>query len=84
VSSCGRLPRAQAKLPGGFKFLNIFGTGIQTPFSITYGGKERPLKSLDSLGNGKAEASFDMLDGDGTVPAASASSDGLEATQVTE
>lgn len=74
--------RETARLPDSCKLINIFGTGIDTPLEITYGSEDKPLLSLTWLADGKAEAKFSVMDGDGTVPAASASADGLSAFQV--
>jgi len=72
---------AKAELPPDCKMLNLFGTGLPTPFSCAYGTEAAPLQSLASLSDGSTTAVFETLDGDGTVPAVSARRDGLAAFQ---
>lgn len=66
-----------AKLPPGVKFYNIFGTSNETPMDVWYGSEKSPIKSLSDIL--KTEAEFSCVDGDGTVPQASAMADNLEA-----
>lgn len=66
-----------AKLPPGVKFYNIFGTSYDTPLDVRYGSEKSPIGSLTDIL--KTEAEFFCVDGDGTVPQASAMADNLDA-----
>ncbi|XP_042514824.1 lecithin-cholesterol acyltransferase-like 4 [Macadamia integrifolia] len=66
-----------AKVPQGIKFYNIYGTGYDTPHSVSYGSEEKPVRDLQQLPFFKAK--YVCVDGDGTVPVESSKADGLDA-----
>ncbi|KAJ4977504.1 hypothetical protein NE237_002610 [Protea cynaroides] len=66
-----------AKVPQGVKFYNIYGNGLDTPHSVSYGSEENPVSDLQQLPFFKAK--YVCVDGDGTVPVESAKADGLDA-----
>ncbi|XP_039009202.1 lecithin-cholesterol acyltransferase-like 4 isoform X2 [Hibiscus syriacus] len=68
---------AQAKLPPGIKFYNIYGINLETPHSVSYGSEETPITDLQDLRF--YQPTYVCVDGDGTVPSESAKADGLDA-----
>ncbi|KAE8719986.1 Lecithin-cholesterol acyltransferase-like 4 [Hibiscus syriacus] len=40
---------AQAKLPPGVKFYNIYGINLETPHTVSYGSEEAPITDLQDL-----------------------------------
>ncbi|OMO65797.1 Lecithin:cholesterol/phospholipid:diacylglycerol acyltransferase [Corchorus olitorius] len=68
---------AEAKVPHGVKFYNIYGINLETPHSVCYGSEETPITDLEELR--LYEPTYVCCDGDGTVPAESAKADGLHA-----
>lgn len=47
-----RMLQGASQLPEGVELLNIAGRGIETPFSVEYGSKERPVGSKEELVSG--------------------------------
>ncbi|KAG4922539.1 hypothetical protein JHK85_052218 [Glycine max] len=70
---------ANAKLPDGVCFYNIYGTSLDTPFDVCYGSENSPIEDLSEICHTMPLYSY--VDGDGTVPSESAKGDGLEATE---
>ncbi|QCE12457.1 phospholipase A(1) LCAT3 [Vigna unguiculata] len=70
---------ANAKLPDGVSFYNIYGTSLDTPFDVCYGSEDSPIEDLSEICHTMPLYSY--VDGDGTVPTESAKADGLKATE---
>ncbi|WVZ05431.1 hypothetical protein V8G54_018777 [Vigna mungo] len=70
---------ANAKLPDGVSFYNIYGTSLDTPFDVCYGSEDSPIEDLSEIC--QTMPLYSYVDGDGTVPAESAKADGLKATE---
>eukprot|EP01024_Parvocaulis_polyphysoides_P030402 TRINITY_DN27604_c0_g1_i4.p1 TRINITY_DN27604_c0_g1~~TRINITY_DN27604_c0_g1_i4.p1 ORF type:complete len:334 (+),score=9.25 TRINITY_DN27604_c0_g1_i4:3-1004(+) len=69
----------KVQLPSSCKFYNLHGIGFETPLSVTFGSQQEPLKSYQDVKD--AHHSFQMIEGDGTVPAICSSTDNLEAVE---
>ena len=67
-------------LPPGVRFCNVFGVGKDTPQAVEYGTASAPIVELPDVI--KAAARFDLVDGDGDVPAESACGDGFGSAAV--
>ncbi|KAL9297071.1 hypothetical protein ACSQ67_022967 [Phaseolus vulgaris] len=70
---------ANATLPDGVSFYNIYGTSLDTPFDVCYGSEDSPIEDLSEICHTMPQYSY--VDGDGTVPTESAKGDGLKATE---
>ncbi|KAJ9557518.1 hypothetical protein OSB04_012132 [Centaurea solstitialis] len=68
---------SSAKLPSKVKFYNVYGTGLDTPQTVSYGSVDSPVSDLCELP--LLDATYVNVDGDGTVPMESAKADGLDA-----
>eukprot|EP00475_Leptophrys_vorax_P030841 TRINITY_DN4652_c0_g1_i3.p1 TRINITY_DN4652_c0_g1~~TRINITY_DN4652_c0_g1_i3.p1 ORF type:complete len:607 (-),score=35.10 TRINITY_DN4652_c0_g1_i3:1033-2853(-) len=66
---------SKASLPPTVEFYTIYGTGLDTPFHSQYGSQKEPLKDISDILH--CDATFQHVDGDGTVPVESALGDGL-------
>ncbi|KAF3790608.1 Lecithin-cholesterol acyltransferase-like 4 [Nymphaea thermarum] len=66
---------SSAKVPPSVKFFNIYGICNDTPHNICYGSEKSPVSDLRQLLI--SEPNYVCVDGDGTVPAESASADGF-------
>ncbi|CAH9107182.1 unnamed protein product [Cuscuta europaea] len=67
----------RAKMPTQVKFYNIYGTSYDTPHSVSYGSRDKPVSELKQLPF--VTPNYIYVDGDGTVPTESAKADGLNA-----
>lgn len=56
------------KLPEGAQFFNIFGTGYDTAYDVTYGAPDEPLDELSEIAADDPPRRFSWIDGDCTVP----------------
>eukprot|EP00744_Colponema_vietnamica_P003319 GILI01005108.1.p1 GENE.GILI01005108.1~~GILI01005108.1.p1 ORF type:complete len:636 (+),score=181.78 GILI01005108.1:101-2008(+) len=65
----------QAVLPTSIEFLNLYSLGLETPVGVTFSGAHNHPKDLLT-----AKFSFNLGDGDYTVPCESAAQDGFETT----
>lgn len=70
---------ASAALPPTCKFYNIYGTGMDTAFSVTYGSEVSPLADKQAIP--ATLGTYSYVDGDCTVPSCSAADDGLRAEE---
>ncbi|KVH92020.1 Lecithin:cholesterol/phospholipid:diacylglycerol acyltransferase [Cynara cardunculus var. scolymus] len=61
---------SSAKLPPKVKFYNVYGTGQDTPQTVSYGSVDSPVSDLCELPF--LDATYVNVDGDGTVPVESA------------
>lgn len=61
----------KAQLPDGVSFYNIYGVSQDTPFDVCYGTETSPIGDLSEICQTMPEYTY--VDGDGTVPAESAS-----------
>ncbi|KAI3669055.1 hypothetical protein L6452_40276 [Arctium lappa] len=68
---------SSAKLPPKVKFYNVYGTGQDTPQTVSYGSVDSPVTDLCELP--LLDATYVNVDGDGTVPVESAKADRLDA-----
>ena len=56
------------ELPPGAQFFNIFGTGYDTAYDVTYGAPDTPLEELSEIAGDSPPRRFSWIDGDCTVP----------------
>eukprot|EP00892_Ulva_mutabilis_P012209 jgi/Ulvmu1/9360/UM050_0112.1 len=68
-------------LPEGTQFFNIFGTGYDTAYDVTYGAPDEPLEELTEIAADDPPRRFSWIDGDCTVPICCAVADGLDAVE---
>ena len=68
-----RLPTARDAL----QFFNIYATGVDTPFDVTFDADVTTVNELFSIADHSIH--FDFVDGDGSVPTHSSRADGLVA-----